>query len=338
MKKRLLAGLMAGLMAVGMTACGSPAADTEAQGGTEAAGGGASAEALNIQVVVNTLASEYWSYVAAGAEAYGEENSDVTVKVVGPPSETGYDEQMNMIETAISSAQYDGMVISPLQADTVAEKIAGVEIPIIAVNTKIDAPEVGTFVGTGNQLAAAQGGAAAVEAAKAAGWETVNAICMAGTQGDPTGQERYDGFKQGIEEAGGTFLEDETQYADWVADKAVACMESIMQTHPEGVAIICANNDDMAIAAARAAQGNAAYENTIFCGFDGNKSACQSILEGGETMSVAQDAYGMGYKAVDACVRAIRGEEMEEFIDTGCEIVTVDTAQARLDTLEGYAA
>ena len=30
-------------------------------------------------------------------------------------------------------------------------------------------------------------------------------------------------------------------------------MEAIMQNHPEGIAIICANNDDMAMAAARAA-------------------------------------------------------------------------------------
>ena len=49
------------------------------------------------------------------------------------------------------------------------------------------------------------------------------------------------GYKAGVEEAGGTFLSDEVQYADATADRATTAMEAIMQTHPEGIAIICAN-------------------------------------------------------------------------------------------------
>ena len=113
-------------------------------------------------------------------------------------------------------------------------------------------------------------------------------------------------------------------------------LEAIIQNHPEGIAIICANNDDMAMAAARAAKGNAAYEKTIFIGFDGIQSACNAILAGEETMSVAQEAYDMGYKAVDAVVRNLNGETLDQFIDSGCSVVTPDNAQARLDQLKGY--
>ena len=77
-------------------------------------------------------------------------------------------------------------------------------------------------------------------------------------------------FREGIDGAGGTFLADEVQYADAVADKATVCMEGIMQSHPEGLAIIACHNDDCAIAAARAAANNPAYAKTIFIGFDGN--------------------------------------------------------------------
>ena len=141
---------------------------------------------------------------------------------------------------------------------------------------------------------------------------------------------------EGITEAGGEFLEKEIQYADAVADKAATSMEAIMQNHPEGIAIIVCNNDDMAMAAARAAKGNAAYEKTIFVGFDGIQSACNAILAGEETMSVAQEAYDMGYKAVEAAVQAVNGETLKEFIDSGCSVVTKDNAQERLDTLKGY--
>ena len=144
------------------------------------------------------------------------------------------------------------------------------------------------------------------------------------------------GYKAGVEEAGGTFLSDEVQYADATADRATTAMEAIMQTHPEGIAIIVCNNDDMAMAAARAAKGNAAYEKTIFVGFDGIQSACKAILAGEETMSVAQEAYDMGYKAVEAAVKAVNGETLDKFIDSGCSVVTKDNAQERLDTLKGY--
>ena len=109
-----------------------------------------------------------------------------------------------------------------------------------------------------------------------------------------------------------------------------------MQNHPEGIAVICANNDDMAMAAARAAAGNEAYKNTVFLGFDGIQSACKSILAGEETMSVCQEGYSMGYNAVDAVVRALAGEKLDEFIDAGASIVDPDTAQARMDQLQGY--
>lgn len=333
MKKRLLAMLLAGAMCASLAACGGTTDDTAS---TEDGGGESSGEGYSIDVILKTTASEYWGYVKAGAEAYMADNPDVKVEVKGASSETAYDEQQNMIETDLSSGAYDAFVIAPLQADLVKTLIAGKEDPIIAVDTDIDAPEVLSFVGTGNEEAAAMGGEAAVEAAKEAGWTEIKAIAISGVQGDGTATARLTGYQKGIEEAGGTFLADEIQYADAVADKAANSMEAIMQNHPEGIAIIVCNNDDMAMAAARAAKSNAAYANTIFVGFDGIQSACTAILNGEETMSVAQEAYDMGYKAVETAVSALNGETPAEFVDSGCSVVTKDNAQERLDTLKGY--
>lgn len=336
MKKRLLAMLMTGAMVASLAACGggssTPADDTQKDGGNKAS----TTSGCSVDVILKTTASEYWSYVKAGADAYSKDNPDVKVEVKGATSETAYDEQQNMIETDLNSGAYDAFVIAPLQADLVKTLIAGQTAPIVAVDTNIDAPEVLSFVGTGNEDAAAMGGKAAVEAAKAAGWDKVQAIAISGVQGDGTATARLTGYEKGITEAGGEFLKDEIQYADAVADKAATSMEAIMQNHPDGVAIIVCNNDDMAMAAARAAKGNAAYAKTIFVGFDGIQSACNAILAGEETMSVAQEAYDMGYKAVEAAVKAVNGETLEKFIDSGCDVINKDNAQKRLDTLKGY--
>ena len=333
-KKRVLAMLLAGAMALSMTACGggnsASTDDSSKDGGASASGG-----SYKVSVILKTLAAEYWQYVKSGAEDYASEHSDkVTVEVKGPSSETAFDEMQNMIETDLSSGSYDGVIISPLQSDTAAQLVRGTKLPIGAIDTTFEAPEVKSFVGTGNEAAAKKGGEAAVEAAKAAGWTDIKCIEIAGVQGDQTNTARMNGYKAGVEEAGGTFLSDEVQYADATADRATTAMEAIMQTHPEGIAIICANNDDMAMAAARAAQGHDAYKNTIFLGFNGDRAACEAILAGQMTMSVAQMAYEMGYKAVETMVQVLDGETVDEFVDSGSDVVTPDNAQERLDTLK----
>ena len=211
-----------------------------------------------------------------------------------------------MIQTDLSDDSYDGYIISPLQQDMVANLIADTAKPVIALDTNIESDKVLSFVGTGNEAAAKLGAIAAVEAAKEAGWETIQCIEIAGVQGDSTNTARMNGYQAGIEEAGGEFLENEVQYAEATATKAVDAMNGIISRHPEGIAIICANNDDMAIAAAKAARdsGNENYANTIFLGFNGDRAACEAILNDELTMSVAQMAYEMGYMSVEAMVKA----------------------------------
>lgn len=332
LSKRVLAMALSGAMLVGaMTGCGSSSGGDKSGSGTASSSGGD----YKISMILKTLSAEYWQYVKAGAEAYAKE-AGVTVEVKGPTSETAYDEQQNMIETDLNSGAYDAMVIAPLQSDQVATLISGTKMPVLAVDTNITAPEIRTFVGTGNENAAAEGAKVAVEAAKKAGWKEIKAIEICGVQGDGTASDRLKGYEKGINEAGGEFLSGEIQYSNAVADQAVACMEAIMQNHPEGIAIICGHNDDVVMAAARAAAGNEAYKNTIFLGFNGDRAACEAILAGQETMSIIQDAYGMGYKAAEAAVKALNGEKLESFIDSGTGVVTADSAQKRLDELAEY--
>ena len=236
-----------------------------------------------------------------------------------------------MLQTDLAVESYDGYLIAPLQSDAVANSIASTDKPVVAFDTDIESDKCLAFVGTGNREAAKQGAIAAVEAARAAGWEEIQCIEIAGVQGDATNTARMEGYREGITEAGGEFLDDEVQYANAVADQAVTAMEAIMNKYPNGIAIICSNNDDMAMAAARAAAENPAYANTIFLGFDGQQSACQAVLDGELTMTAAQNNFDIGYYAVDTMVKILQGEDYDEVVDTGTEIITQENAQDRLD-------
>ena len=341
MKKRLFAALLAGAVALSMVACGgggssssAPAEDKGSEETTEAGGG-----SYKIDVICKTRSSEYWTYIKAGAEAYAKEHPEVTVDVKGPPSETSYDEQMNMIQTDLGSGAYDGYIIAPLQADTAATLIADTDKPVMALDSAINSDKVISFIGTGNEEAAKAGAAAAVEAAKAAGWTDIKCIEIAGVQGDGTNTARMNGYIAGINENGGEFLENEVHYANAVADLATNEMEGIMSSHPEGIAIICANNDDMALAAANAAakSGLDTYKNTIFLGFDGQIPAAEAILEGKMTMSTAQNPYNMAYMAVETMVKHLNGEQVDPVVDSGYTIITKDNAQEHIDTLKSYS-
>ena len=314
MKKRLLAMLMTGAMVASLAACGG-GSSTPAGGDTQKDGGdkAGTTSGCSVDVILKTTASEYWSYVKAGAEAYSKDNPDVKVEVKGATSETAYDEQQNMIETDLNSGAYDAFVIAPLQADLVKTLIASQTAPIVAVDTNIDAPEVLSFVGTGNEDAAAEGGKAAVEAAKAAGWDKVQAIAISGVQGDGTATARLTGYEKGVTEAGGEFLKDEIQYADAVADKAATSMEAIMQNHPEGVAIIVCNNDDMAIGALQAIQaaGRTVNKDIYLVGVDALDAAKNEVAKGNMTGTVLNDAKGQATQAVECMEELLGGKTFE---------------------------
>lgn len=331
-KKRLAAAMLAGSLVLSLAGCGG------SSGGNDAAqGGDAQNEPYEVSMILKTTGAEFWQIMKTGAEAYQKEHPDlVKLSIKGPPSESEYDQQLNMLTTDLAVESYDGYLIAPLQSDSIATQIANIDKPVVAFDTNIDSDKCLSFVGTGNKEAAKEGAAAAVEAAKAAGWDEIKCIEIAGVQGDATNSARMEGFKEGINENGGEFLEDEVQYANAVADQAVTCMEGIMNRFPNGVAIICANNDDMAMAAARVARENDAYKNTIFLGFDGQQAACESVLNGELSMTAAQNSYDIGYKAVETIVKILQGEEVEKFVDTGTEIVTKDNAQDRIDRLNSY--
>lgn len=330
MKKRLLAALVSGaLMMSALAGCGGSTAQTNNGGDTADQ---TTQQDYHIKVILKTLASEYWQYVGNGCKQAGEDLG-VTVDVLGASSETAYDEQLSMIETTLSANDCDAMVVAPLQAETVATQIANTDLPIVAIDTAIDSDKVLSFVGFNNEELAAMGGKAAVEAAKNKGWDKITAIGIMGVQGDSS-EARIAGFKQGIAEAGGEYLSAETQYADSVADKAVTCMEAIIQAHPEGVSIIVANNDDMAAGAARAAAAFPAYKNTIFVGIGGNLAGIDAILAGQETMTVAVDGYDVGYLGVQAAVDALNGKKLDEFIATDATVVTADNAAERRAEVE----
>ena len=317
MKKTLLATL--GAMSLMLTACGS-GTDDDASTDSDNTGGD---DKVKVGVVLKTLSSEYWSYVGAGVQAAADE-FDVEVQLLGPASETAYDEQNNMLETMLADDEMDAIVVAPLQPDSVVAVLGDTAKKVLFVDTDADYENKVSYIGTGNEGAARGGGEAAAELAG----DGAEAAWIGGVQGNTTSDQREAGFIAGLESGGVTVVA--KQYADGLADKASSVMENILTSNPN-LTVVVTNNDEMAAGAARAA--DAAGRELIIFGFDGIQAGVQNVIDGTVTGTVAQDPYQMGYASVEAAIAAVKGEDVEEFIDTGSQIVTTENAEEYLATL-----
>ena len=270
----------------------------------------------------------------AGAKAYADEHDNVKVDIQSPTSATSYDEQVNMIETSLGNPSIDALVLAPLQSDSASTLVANTDKVVIALDTDFTSDKKLAFVGTGNKDAAKSGGVAAVEAAKAKGIDKPTVLVVTGVQGDETHEARLAGYKEGVAEAGGEVVE--VQYCDGLAEKAATAMESVMQMYPDGIDIVLSSNDDMAMSVVKIIKdsGNAKYADTIVCGFDGNTSAISAIKDGTLGMDIAQLGYDMGYKAVEAAVKALEGEQVDSFIDSGSKVVDSTNCDEYIDDMK----
>ena len=323
--RRSAAMLLAGLLAVSVSACGggnSGAADNSGTSRADSSNGGTH----KLSVVLKTTSSEYWSYVIAGIEQAEKDLGNVEVDVRGANSDTDFDGQLNMVETIVNADMCEAIAIAPLQADQIANALTGVKIPVLAIDTNFEQAE--TFIGTAHEDAAYEGGKYVAEKIGKGG----KVVILANIQGESTSEARVAGYKKALEEGGCEIIS--TQYTDGVGDKAVTVTDGVLQSFPDIDAIVCCA-DDVALGASRAIrQTGRDGDGIIVCGFDGISSGVQAVVDGEISCTVAQDPYNMGYQCVKSLLDVVEGEKLDDFIDTGCKVITPDNADEYLAKLK----
>lgn len=323
--RRSAAMLLAGLLAVSVSACGggnSGAADNSGTSRADSSNGGTH----KLSVVLKTTSSEYWSYVIAGIEQAEKDLGNVEVDVRGANSDTDFDGQLNMVETIVNADMCEAIAIAPLQADQIANALTGVKIPVLAIDTNFEQAE--TFIGTAHEDAAYEGGKYVAEQIGKGG----KVVVLANIQGEPTSEARVAGYRKALEEGGCEIIS--TQYTDGVGDKAVTVTDGVLQSFPDIDAIVCCA-DDVALGASRAIrQTGRDGDGIIVCGFDGISSGVQAVVDGEISCTVAQDPYNMGYQCVKSMLDVVNGEKPDAFIDTGCNVITPDNADEYLAKLK----
>ena len=273
--RSLAVALSATLLAL-TTACSS--------GGTapadQSSSGGASDGKVKVGVVLKTLSSEYWSYVAAGVKA-AEKDLNAEVVLQGPASETAYDEQTSMLETMKSDPSIKALVVSPLQPASVVSVLDGAEQPVVFVDTDAPFEAKKSYVGTGNEAAAFKGGQWAAQKVGGKG----KAVLIGGVQGNTASDQREKGFTDALQQGGVQVVS--KQYGEGLADKAAAIMENQITSLGRDIQVVVCHNDETAAGASRALQ-QAGLKNVQVVGFDGIQAGVQNVIDGKVAATAAQ--------------------------------------------------
>jgi len=281
-----------------------------------AACGGAPAadepEVLYIPVISKGFQHQFWQAVNSGAD---QAAADLGVEITfeGPETEAMVDKQVEMFQTALDKnpaaiclAAVDSKAFEPL-----LQKAKEAGVPVIGFDSGVDSDVPVTTATTDNVAAAAL---AADKMAELIGGEGEVAV-IAHDQTSRTGIDRVAGFADRMKSEYPNITVVDVQYGGGDQLKSTDLAKAIIQAHPDLKGFFGANEGSIiGVLNAATELGN---EDLVIIGYDSGKQQTDAIRSGQQTGAITQNPVGIGYKCVEAAVKAYNGESLPKVIDTG---------------------
>ena len=273
--------------------------------------GGARAQETYIPLISKGFQHQFWQAVKAGAEQAGK---DYKVKITfeGPETEAMVDKQIDMLSAALAKhpsaigfAALDSKAAIPL-----LKKAQAAKIPVIAFDSGVDSDIPVTTATTDNKAAAAL----AADKMAALINESGEVALVVHDQTSRTGIDRRDGFVERMKSAHPNVKIVSVQYGAGDHLKSTEIAKSMLQAYPNLKGMFGANEGSIAGII------NALHETkrkVVAIGYDSGKQQKDAIRDGTLAGSITQNPVGIGYKTVEAAVKALKGEQLPKVIDTG---------------------
>ncbi|GAB4368203.1 MAG: ABC transporter substrate-binding protein [Spirochaetales bacterium] len=299
--KRIVVLLLALVLVLGMAYAGGKKEEATASGKPY------------IPLISKGFQHQFWQAVKKGAENAAKD-FDVEITFEGPETEAMVDKQIEMLQAALAKnpkalgiAALDSKAAIPLLQE--AQKR---NIPVIAFDSGVDSDIPLTTVATDNLKAAA---VAADKIAEAIGKKGKVAIIVH-DQTSRTGIDRRDGFLKRMKEAYPDIEVLEPQYGGGDHLKSTEIAKAVINGNPDLKAYFGAN-EGSAIGIINAVRELKKEGKIVVVGYDSGKLQIDAIRSGLMLGAVQQNPVLMGYKTVEAAVKAIKGEKLPKRIDSG---------------------
>jgi len=287
---------------------------------------GSTAKKPVIAVIPKGVSHFFWQNVHAGAEAAGKEMG-VVIMWKGPPQETDYTGQYNIVEDAINR-RVDGIVLAPSHRESlvpIVERARREGIPVTIFDSGIATENYISYVSTDNR----QGGVVGAErlAAKLGGKGKVALIGV--KAGSVSTDERESGFQDTIKQKFPEIQIVAFKYGEADRTKSLDVATDILTAHPDLNGIF-ASNESSTVGAVQAIKQKGLQGKVVLVGFDSSPNLIDDLKAGAIDSLVLQNPYRMGYEGVKTLVDKLNGKEPPRRVDTGVKLLTKDN----LDTPE----
>jgi ribose transport system substrate-binding protein len=282
--------------------------------------------AEEIPVIIKATDSDFWQYVWVGAKNYELENpGKVKVTLYGPKSEADIDKQIAILEDVIAKNPKCIVMASTSSDAPVAafEKARAGGTKIITIDNKVKT-DVESFLATDNIKGGALAADMLVESLKAKKVELKGKVslisAMAGIQ---VLGNRDQGFTNRMKELAPNIKVLETKYVDNDIVKAMGVAKDQMAANADLIGFF-ADNNHTGDGVARAIAEEKVQGKIFATAFDSDPEEVKALGEGSIYALVLQDPFGMGFKGVDSCLKALAGQKLSEYVNTGATAVKKD--------------
>lgn len=316
----LAAGL--GALALLVAGCGDDSDDSGSPDGSNGDGGSGAAEVA----FVTKFPVAFFTAMSDAAKAYESANDDaVDISYFECKTPTDIACQTAQIEDIVAQG-FDAIVITPMGPEVVPALDAAADsgVKVVLVDNDMQEFTKETAVAATDNV---KGGEMAGEylATVLEPGDTIG--LMEGVRGVPALDARIEGVQTALEALGvNVVLGGAETKCDAAQGATVA--EDLLTREPDLKAIYSAC-DDPALAAVTVAQQKG--KDLLIMGYDGLPDAAKAIQAGDMNATIAQFPGQMAELGVDAAVKAVNGDSVEPFIDTGTELVTEDNADQFLE-------
>lgn len=279
---------------------------------------------IYIPLISKGFQHQFWQAVRFGAEQAAED-CGVEITFEGPETEAMVDRQLEMLQTALDRGP-DAIAFAALDSQAaipLLERAQEEGIPVVGFDSGVDSDIPVTTAATDNVAAAAL---AADMMAELIGGEGQVAV-VAHDQTSRTGIDRVEGFRARIEEEYPDIEIVDIQYGGGDQLRSTDITRAILLANPEIDGIFGAN-EGSAIGVLNAVVELGMEGDVVVIGYDAGAQQKEAVRSGVMAGAITQDPIGIGYRAVEAAVMALRGEELPEVIDTGFHYYTAENIDA----------
>jgi len=266
-----------------------------------------------IPVISKGFQHQFWQAVKLGAEKAARELK-VRITFEGPENESQVDKQLEMLQAALAKkpqaicfAALDSKAAIPL-----LKKAQAAKIPVVGFDSGVDSDIPVATAATDNVAAA---GFAADKMAELIGDQGEVAVVVH-DQTSRTGIDRRDGFVNRIKAKHPKITVVGVQYGGGDHLKSTDLAKAMLQAHPNLKGMFGAN-EGSAIGVVNAVKELKKQGKVVVIGYDAGKLQKDAVKSGLMAGAISQDPVGIGYKCVEAAVKATKGEAVPRTIDTG---------------------